>query len=354
MDFQKYSQEFRAKAENAGYSEENILLCINYAEKLFRKKVPIIYTTSHLAALVGYQKNYLKRAVKRPEFFYREFKIKKRNGDYRVINEPLTSLKEIQFWLLKNILYKIPVSRYAKAYIKKRTIIDNVKFHKNQKSVLSIDIEDFFSSISFQLVEDIFLKVGYSELISNLLAKLCCLDQKLPQGAPTSPAISNIVLYSFDQSIASFCKKNDVRYTRYADDLTFSSDLKSINWDELISLIENKLTDVGLKLNRDKTRIMTNSQRQIVTGIVVNEVIQVPKEKRKKIRQIIYYIKKFGLESQLKFFLDKNKNLKNKNRWTIENYLNHLIGSVNYMLYLKKNDQELLDYKSYLLELKNT
>lgn len=337
ITFKKYSTKFIDKATSNGYSVDNINKCLEYAKPIIEKDLPVIYNTSHLSALVGYNKNYLKRAVLYPKYFYRYFKIKKDNGKMRTISEPLPNLKDIQNWILKEILYKIKVSRYAKGYVPNRSIKDHVRYHTNEEHVLTMDIENFFGNIKFSLTENIFKEVGYSILVSNLITKLCYLDNSLPQGAPTSPYISNIVMYEFDEEMSIYCRKNNLKYTRFADDLAFSG---KIDNESLIEKVENELKKIDLVLNSKKTKFMAQSQPQIICGIVVNKKVQVPKFKRNQIRQEFFFIKKFGLNSHIE-----------KTNQTKDNYLKHFIGSINYILSLNPKDTEFIDYRKYLYEI---
>ncbi|MDX2306295.1 MAG: reverse transcriptase family protein [Microscillaceae bacterium] len=277
MRYEDYEKGFQKKAKH--YSKDEIKRCLEYAKPLIDQGLPVIFNTSHLSSLVGYTKNYLKRASLHTPFFYRQFEISKKNGSKRVIYEPLPNLKEIQQWILKNILYKIPISDFAKAYIPKKGIREHVKCHQGFKKIVTLDIENFFPSIKRERVEKVFKKLGYSTLIANLLSKLCSLNESIPQGASTSPYLSNIILKDFDQNVGSYCTDNGICYTRYADDLTFSGNI--FYEKELIEFIEANLKQENFKLNHHKTKIMTNNLRQVVTGIVVNEKIQVPKTKRK-------------------------------------------------------------------------
>ncbi len=326
--FDLYKKEFRRKAENVGFSEEEIIKCLNYAEPIYLNKLPVIYNISHLSALVGYNTTYLRRAIKsgNTPYFYRKYSIPKKNGGSRTINEPLPSLKEIQQWILNNILYNIPISRYAKAYTKKRGLKDHLKYHKDQNIVLTLDIENFFGMLSIDKVRPIFLSRGYSEWVSDLITKLCCLNDTLPQGAPTSPRLSNIIMFPFDESISKYCKTKDIKYTRYADDLAFSGDLEK---EEIVDLVSSELTKIGLSLNKEKTMYMSRDQPQLISGVLVNKVIQVPRSKRDELRQAFYYIDKFGLESHLAH-INSNKG----------NYLKHLIGIANYITYINPKDSE--------------
>lgn len=335
MTFNEYKVAFTTKAEASGFSYEIINKCLAYAQVLFSRNLPLIYDITHLAKLVGYKKDYIERAIVFTNFFYRYFNIGKKNGELRRISEPLPSLKDIQTWILGNILYHVECSKYAKAYIPQSTIKQNLVFHKNQIAVLKLDIENFFSSITEPRVESLFNNLGYSKSISNLLAKLCTLNQKLPQGAPTSPYISNLILKDFDNTIGKYCLDHKIRYTRYSDDLTFSGAFESA---EITKIVTQELGNLSMKVNDKKTKLMKVGMRQIVTGIVVNEKLQVERSKRKKVRQEMYYLKKFGLSDHLaKINCQKN------------NYLSHLLGKVQFILHINPTD---LEFQQYKMELK--
>jgi len=339
MDFKSYSIKFTSEAENNGFSESNIKLCLEYAEVLYSKKLPIIYNLTHLSKLTGFKKNYLIQAAvvsKHSEAYYRTYRIKKKNGSIRQINEPLPNLKNIQYWILDNILYQIKVSHYAKAYVKKRGLTNNLRFHRNKEKVLTLDIKNFFPSIKFDKIEYVFSSMGYSTTVSNYLAKLCCLNESLPQGAPTSPYLSNIVMMQIDQDIAVFCKEVGVNFTRYADDLVFSG-----SFDEalVIKFITEKLNTNGFEINTEKTKLMYRSERQIVTGVVVNNKIQLTKEKRKNLRQVFYYLKKYGFENHM-----------SKLKVSKKNYINFLLGQVSFGLYLNPHDKNLIEFRIFLLD----
>ena len=338
MDFTHYKDAFIQEATKNGYSEHNIQRCLDYASVLFSHDVPVIYNTTHLSTLVGYNKKYLKKASLYPKYFYRDFEITKKNGTKRPISEPLPSLKEIQIWILRNILYKIPVSPFAKAYKPNSGLIENLKFHKNQPKVFTLDLENFFPSISIKSIEKVFLELGYSRMITKLLAKLCARDKTLPQGAPTSPALSNLIFKDADALISSFCVDRKIRYTRYADDLSFSGDFDE---KELLEKVTEVVENLNLHINVAKTKLMTPNMRQTVTGIVVNEKPQVAFHKRNDLRQAMHYIKKFGI--------DEHREYKEIDQ---RNYLEHLLGKVNFVLQINPRDLEFIGYKAILIDLK--
>ena len=199
-----------------------------------------------------------------------------------------------------------------------------------------MDIKDFFPSIRKKYINAVFKRMGYTAAVSKVLTELVTYKNCLPQGAPTSPALSNIIMYQADKRILSYARTKELRYTRYADDLTISGDF---NPAEVISFIEMVVKETGFKVNRNKTRVIKQSSQQIVTGIVVNEKLQVPKFKRKQLRQELYYIKKFGLDSHI-----SQKQIRNAH------YVPHLLGLANHMLHINPNDKdakELINFFSY-------
>jgi RNA-directed DNA polymerase len=338
MDFLHYKDTFTKEAKKRGYSPQDIEHCLDYAEILFSNDVPVIYNSAQLSRLVGYKKEYLKKAALYTKYFYRDFEVLKKNGKKRKISEPLPSLKEIQHWILKTILYKRPVSPFAKAYKPNVSLIENLKFHKNQPKVFTLDLENFFPSISVESVEKVFYSLGYTKAVSDLLSKLCTRDGALPQGAPTSPYLSNLIFEDADLAISEYCVAQKIRYTRYADDLSFSGDFDE---HELLDKVTEAVAKLNLKINTSKTKLMTANERQTVTGIVVNEKAQVVFHKRNDLRQAMYYIQKFGI--------DEHREYKEIDQ---ANYLEHLLGKINFVLQINPKDAEFIGYKSHLINLK--
>lgn len=334
MDWIEYKNKFINEARKNKKSNNYCEVHLQYAKKLWDNNVPIIYNQEHLCLLLGYSPYYVYAVSNSPSHFYRRFSIKKKNGNEREISEPLPSLKEIQTWILDNILINMEISSYAKAYIKGRSIKENARFHRRQKKVLTLDIENFFGNLSPWMVYRKFLDIGYKEEVAIILTNLCCLDGCLPQGAPTSALLSNIVLHDLDIVIAGYTFPKKIRFTRYADDMTFSGDF---NEREVISFVRKQLKPYSLKINNAKTRVRCQGQQQEVTGIIVNQKMQISKRTRKNIRQAMYYIKKYGLESHLNY-IDENH----------QNYLLHLLGIINFALFVNPNDKELREYQIIL------
>ena len=272
---------------------------------------------------------------------YKTYKIKKHSGKYRTIYEPNLILKQIQKQILNNILNNKSISKYAKAYHKGIQLKDNAIPHINKEMILKLDIKDFFENISFLDIYNSCFPIEYfPKSVGMILTYLCTYDNHLTQGSPTSAYISNLVMKEFDEELGNWCNLRNISYTRYSDDMTFSG---AFNPSELITKVRKMLYKLGLELNNDKIHIVYKSSSQNVTGIVVNEKMQVNVKYRNKIRQEIYYIKKFGLSSHLK---KCDINIDSKR------YLNILYGRVLYVLQINENDKEFIKYRQFIENLK--
>lgn len=271
---------------------------------------------------------------------YKVYKIKKQNGGFRKICEPNYNLKYIQKKILENILNNKRTSIYATAYKKNTSIIDNALPHINKEKILKLDITNFFDNIDLNLIYISCFSIAYfpSE-VGYLLAYLCSYQNHLAQGAVTSPYICNLVLLEFDNEIGSICKDKNISYTRYADDLTFSGDFDEI---EIINLVKKRLAQMNLYLNKSKTKSLYKHQKQYVTGLVINEKLNIDRNYKKKIRQEVYYITKFGISNHL---LNQKINLNSKL------YIDSLIGKINYCLSVDKNNNEFKKYKKVLYKI---
>lgn len=330
MTWIEYVQNYREIAKLEGKSDEYCIKQLDYAKVLFDQNLPIIYSQKHLSMLLGYSLDYLYAVSNSSENFYRTFYISKKSGGQRRIDEPLPSLKEIQKWILIEILDAIPESPYSKAYTKGKSVKDNARIHRNQEKILLMDIKDFFGTIHYGRVLSLFKKLGYRESVAVMLSNLCCYKKCLPQGACTSPKLANLVAKKMDYRIWNAVKKQGIRYTRYADDMTFSG---SFNEGKVIKCVEKIVSQSGFQINNKKTRVRKRHQRQEVTGIVVNDKLQLSRKIRKDIRKNAYYIKKYGLESHLQHV--------NENR---ENYLYHMIGIASYAHFINPKDEQLSEY----------
>ena len=268
---------------------------------------------------------------------YHKAKLPKKNGGYRNLSVPDEILKTIQRQISEVLLIHMPVSRYAKAYRFGSSTLRNAKHHVGKQVVLKLDILHFFDSIRYSTVKDkVFPTEIYAEPLRILLTMLCYHKDALPQGTPSSPAITNIILYEFDEQIGQWCWERGIAYTRYCDDMTFSGDLDPA---EVIRFVRTELKKLGFLLNEQKTRIQRPGQQQTVTGIVVNEKLSIPADYRRKLRQELYYCRKFGIQEHLqKIGLEIPE----------DTYRMQLLGKVNYVLQVHPDDQDMLSARKLL------
>ena len=270
------------------------------------------------------------------EKHYHNVFIPKSDGSKRKLSVPDLILKRVQKSIADNILVQFPVSRYAKAYKVGSSVQRNAQPHIGKKKLLKLDIEGFFDHILYSQVKDIvFCEEKFAEPIRILLTMLCYYKESLPQGAPTSPAITNIIMFDFDETVGAFCNKKNIAYTRYCDDMTFSGDFDE---GEVITFVKKELFKLGLFLKNRKTVVVPASKRQTVTGIVVNEKLNITKEYKRNIRQEMYYIQKFGMDEHLNKLGISDK----------RGYLLSLKGRISFVLQTIPNNREFVEYRKIL------
>ena len=333
----KSLDEWRVYFEGNHVTPDLIDLALRYINNLNIQGLPVIFDFTHLARLLGVADTYLASVVNSPSDHWRSFKLRKHSGGFREISVPYPTLLYIQRWIYSNILIKISVSPYCHGFRPGRSIVTNAKWHVSRKELLKLDIADFFPSVTINRVINLFRGLGYSYDVGFYLASLCCLDGKLPQGAPTSPYISNVICKGMDSRIVKLAKRNKFNYTRYADDLTFSGEHINAGFIDLVSTI---VGENGFTLNESKTRLYRSKGKRIVTGISVNDKLTVPREYKRKIKQEIYYIKKYGL-------LDHLKEAKIKK----EKYCRSLLGRICFWLQVEPKNEFAMDAKRHMIKL---
>ncbi|EJH2658838.1 retron St85 family RNA-directed DNA polymerase [Salmonella enterica] len=256
---------------------------------------------------------------------YKVFYIKKKNGKgLREIAQPAPDVKEIQRAIVNTLLTTLPVHDCAKAYIKETSIFNNAEPHKDNKYILKIDFENFFYSIKPQdlypylLREDIKLTQFEYEIISHYLFRRKKGEKKLRLciGAPSSPIVSNIVMYDFDCILSDYCNLNNIAYTRYADDLTLSSESydKIMNAYDFIIKTISDLKKPELKINANKTKIIGKGRSRRITGVVISNAgeLGVGRFLRKKIRALTHLYSKNKLsEKDIPYLLGMLAHIKN-------------------------------------------
>lgn len=296
---------------------------------------------------------------------YRTFEIKKRNGGIRIIKAPNKKLKAIQK-LLSAILYECyaeiyPVEKFgvlSHGYVKKTKIeideskesklkkeksipygtISNAVCHKNKRNVLNLDLENFFDSFNFGRVRGFFIKNENFKLhegCATVLAQIACFENGLPQGSPCSPIIANLIARSLDVKLANFAHRNSATYSRYVDDITFSTNKESFQ--DKIAFIKKEnviigkslskiINKSGFSINNDKSRIQYSDSRQEVTGLIVNQFVNVPSDYRHALRPMVHSLFKRNV-----FTIKSSEGIENVGT------IDQLNGMLSYIHFVRKN-----------------
>jgi RNA-directed DNA polymerase len=248
---------------------------------------------------------------------YKRFGIRKKSGGMRIISAPMPRLKAAQYWVLHNVLNELNYHEAAHGFVKDHSILTNAKEHLNKDVVVNIDLKDFFPSIHFKRVKGLFHKLGYSEKISTIFSLLCTepeveeveLDGKtyfvakskraLPQGAPTSPAITNLLCYKLDCRLRGVANAMGFFYTRYADDITFSGNGEAAaKVQQLLWRLHRIIKEEGFTIHPKKVHVMRKGARQEVTGIVVNQQPGINRKTLHRFRALLNNIEKEGIEGK--------------------------------------------------------
>ena len=269
--------------------------------------------------------------------------LKKKSGGWRLIEAPKPELKSVQEKILREILDLVPPHHAAHGFVSGRSIISNAAPHVGSRFLLKLDLEDFYPSVKYSRVVAIYRSLGFSREVSLWLARLCLssipwsvnkptglanvhryLTHHLPQGAPTSPAIANLSAFGLDVRLSGLAKSYRLNYTRYADDLTFSGSGMSIPaLREIIPLVKSIIRQERFVVNERKLRIVRNCQRQTVTGVVVNERINVSRQEFDRLKATLHNCVQHGPQSQ--------------NQDDHENFASHLRGRIAHVMQLNAN-----------------
>ena len=248
-----------------------------------------------IAADLCLDPDYIASVVKRSRFYYRDYYITKRDGGRRKISQPSPELKTLQYWVVNNILIKFPISKSAYAYQKGSSIKNHARFHKDSKHIFHTDICKFFPSITYEHLQPILLSkpqifedLGIDLDSVETIRDICFRENSLCIGTVSSPIISNIIMYEFDITMLGYCKKNNLKYSRYADDIYFSSnayiDATHINF------LSSTLKKYGFSINDSKTYFSSPKYRRKVTGLVIgtDSSVTIGTKKREFIKKIVY------------------------------------------------------------------
>lgn len=253
----------------------------------------------------------------------------------RKLSVPNAFLKMVQRGILEQYLYQLEISEYSTAYCKGKSLLDNASPHVGKECVLKLDISHFFDSIDDDAVYLVMKRLGLSIPATTLLTHLCTYKTRLPQGAPTSPYIANLVMKQFDEKLGNWCSKHNINYTRYSDDMTFSGDKSDIRSANVVGKVRRMLYRMGFTLNDKKTVFISSSQQQRVTGVVVNEKTSLSRSQRRALRQEVYYCQKYGVSDSI-----KRKGLD----ISPDRYLHSMLGRISFALQIEPDNSEMTGY----------
>jgi retron-type reverse transcriptase len=290
-------------------------------EKLGKLALPVLATPADVAQALGLSIPKLRWLAFHTEVasrvHYVSFTVPKKSGGTRLLSAPHRTLAAAQQWIFDHIVSKLPVEPAAHGFVAGRSILTNAQPHSGKAVVVNLDLEGFFPSITFPRVRSVFFRLGYSPAVATILALLCTecprkqvsYDGKsyhvalgprgLPQGACTSPGLSNQVARRLDKRLAGLARKFNLTYTRYADDITFSGneELKGrIGY--LMARVRHLAQDEGFAVNEKKSRVLRRNTAQKVTGLVVNDRPSVSRKDIRRLRAILHRARLEGLDFQ--------------------------------------------------------
>ncbi len=247
------------------------------------------------AELLSVDQKIIKKILDNRSLYYKRFRIGKRSGGYRTISAPKDPLLTIQRTIYTKLILPLEIHPAATGFRPQKSIKDNAAPHLGNDYMLKTDIMDFFGSIHEYTVAKTFEKAGQPENVAKILAHLCCLKKRLPQGAPTSPALSNIIACEMDNKLSALAAEYDLTYTRYADDMTFSGN--DFPKDIVLNKIGRILKEERFALKQKKTRYLTPNRRKIITGLSVcsGDKMTIPKATKREIRKNVHYVITKGL-----------------------------------------------------------
>jgi retron-type reverse transcriptase len=249
-------------------------------------------TLDELARRVGVSKEQLV-AVANARRNYRWHAIPKKDGGRRIVYTPQPELKDIQRRLLRKVFARLKVHPAACGFVRGRSVVDHAARHVGKKIVVKIDIQEFFASTSWERVSTYLKRLGWTnrfgrrESPNSCLMTLCCYANGLPQGAPTSPILSNAVNYRMDCRLAALAARSGATYSRYADDMAFSFDIDDVRFIRgVIRRVRRILHSEGYRVHKAKLRYLRSHQQQRLVGLVVNEKVQLPRKTRRLLRAV--------------------------------------------------------------------
>jgi RNA-directed DNA polymerase len=338
-------------------------LLLKDSPEVLREKFYALKTPEDIAKLLGVSFRRLVYHIYRvePEKRYKTFEIPKKSGGIRQISTPITALKLIQKKLNQVLQAVYQTKPSVHGFVEGKNIVTNAQAHAGKRYVLNLDLKDFFPSINFGRVRGMFMAAPYglNPDVATVLAQICCHNNQLPQGAPTSPIVTNMICAKMDSQVQRLAKECKATYTRYADDITFSTTLpkfpealacivteegrdKVVLGDALLSII----TENGFAINEQKIRLQTKENHQSVTGLTTNQFPNVDRNYVRQVRAMLHAWAKFGLKAAEKEYQEKYDA---KARFSLKNkptFKQVLRGKIEFIGMVKGKEDTI--YRKYL------
>jgi RNA-directed DNA polymerase len=343
------------KGLEKGRSQQALYSLMAQAHKLEGLGIPYIHSFPHFAHLTKLPESYLRAIVNRHSANYTLYSIPKRSGGSRFLHIPSDELKALQRWINSEILNRLPVHTSCYSYHKGSSIVHCAEKHCDSKWLIKFDIENFFDTINEVEVYKVYRKIGYKPLIAFGLARICTYEPKsvlqnkknwvqfnknsdempfqkkhirhfgrVPQGAPTSPMLSNLVLTNLDEKLSSYAQKRGGIYTRYADDLFISFSQNNFDRQQVSQVIGSVLSQVksyGYNLRKSKIKVIPPGSNKVILGLSVNDKqVRLTKQYKQNINSHIYGMVKFGVD----------KHAIHRGFDSVFGMIDHVFGLINY------------------------
>ena len=339
---------YQMEAQHRGLDKDTIEASIRQYQSMLDCGILPILSLKHFAKLVNVDYSYLRRIVGRKIDPYKTIEQQKRSGETRLISAPEKHLQDTQRWILDYVLSDAKTHPLSFAYENGKSILECAKIHVGMRWMIKLDLRNFFDSIKENRIYKVFRELGYPSLVSFEMTRICTRSQGfnsikkvankypvihtylygasgcLPQGAPTSGKLANIVCYGLDEEINRLAIRNRFTYSRYSDDI-FLSTCDSFNRkkaQQIISCVNNFIHKEGFSLQKKKTHIITPGARKIVLGLTVTDQgVKPMRGFRKQIESDIHGVKKFGLV----------QHVQHRHYHSIFSFINHVDGCIAFV-----------------------
>ncbi|MCG9647089.1 retron St85 family RNA-directed DNA polymerase [Vibrio brasiliensis] len=260
----------------------------NNLSQLRNLGLPPVATLADLASHMRLSVGLLQLLSYKSDEHYKVYYLKKKSGGRRQIAQPSRAMKAVQSWILRKILSRLSSSANSKGFEQGESILSNALPHAGAHVILNIDLENFFNTVPASHVHSVFRSIGYNKTISQILTNLTTYNGRLPQGAPTSPKLSNLTCQQLDARIQGYAGPRGIIYTRYADDITLSAFNES-KIRKAQPMIEEIVNSEGFTINDKKTKISGTRKRKEVTGLVISiDGVGIGRQEYRRMRAEIY------------------------------------------------------------------